>query len=182
MEEMVKERETDEMFLEGGVDENSQADKYLLFNIGEEVYGISIVSVTEIIEMQKVTDVPDMPEYIKGVINLRGRVIPVMDLRLRFGMEERAHDDRTCIIIANIDNTSLGFIVDTVAEVQDILEKDIEPPPNFKSDAGKDQYIAGLGKIADRVTILIDVERILKGTALPSCGSIDWSTFLQEPL
>jgi purine-binding chemotaxis protein CheW len=162
MEEMVKERETDEMVLEGDDDENSQANKYLLYNIGEEVYGISIVSVTEIIEMQKVTEVPDMPDYVKGVINLRGRVIPVMDLRLRFGMEERAHDDRTCIIIADVKDNQLGFIVDTVAEVQDILEKDIEPPPNFKSDAGRNQYLAGLGKIGDKVTILIDVKRILQ--------------------
>ncbi len=162
MEKMVKERETDEMFLEDDDDENSQANKYLLFSIGEEVYGISIVSVTEIIEMQKITAVPDMPGYVKGVINLRGRVIPIMDLRLRFGMEERAHDDRTCVIIADVKDDQLGFIVDTVAEVQDILEKDIEPPPNFKSDAGRNQYLSGLGKIEGRVTILIDVKRILQ--------------------
>ena len=162
MDQLVKERESEEMILVEDDDENSQANKYLLFSIGEEVYGIAIGSVTEIIEMQKITDVPDMPGYVKGVINLRGRVVPVMDLRLRFGMEERVHDDRTCIIIADIDSTSLGFIVDTVAEVQDILEKDIEPPPHFKSDAGRRQYISGLGKIEGMVAILIDVKRILQ--------------------
>ena len=161
MDQLVRERETDEMFLEADDEENSQANKYLLFSIGEEVYGVTIGSVTEIIEMQKITGVPDMPGYVKGVINLRGRVIPVMDLRLRFAMEERAHDGRTCIIIAKIGDTSLGFIVDTVAEVQDILEKDIEPPPAFKSDTGRKQYISGLGKIDEKVVILIDVKKIL---------------------
>ncbi len=162
MEEMLKEKETgDEMFMVDDEDENTQANKYLLFNLGDEVYGISIVSVTEIVEMQTITSVPDMPVFVKGVINLRGRVIPVMDLRLLFGMEERAYDDRTCSIIVNIDDTSMGFIVDTVSEVHDILSENIEPPPNFKASDGKNHYISGLGKIGDEVKILIDVKRIL---------------------
>jgi purine-binding chemotaxis protein CheW len=161
--EMVAEKETEsEMFLEGIEDENSQANKYLLFNIGAEVYGIGIASVTEIIEMQRITDVPDMPGFIKGVINLRGKVIPVMDLRLRFGMDEREYDDRTCCIIVNIDDMSLGFIVDTVAEVHDILESDIDPPPNFKTAEERNRYISGLGKVDDEVKILIDARKILQ--------------------
>jgi purine-binding chemotaxis protein CheW len=150
----------DEMFIEDD-DESGQADKYLLFNLGDEVYGINIAHVTEIIEMQKITEVPDMPSFIKGVINLRGRVIPVMDLRLRFQMLERDYDDRTCVIIANMGTTSMGFIVDTVAEVHDIREGEIEAPPAFKEDAGRSHYISGLGKVGDRVTILIDVLRLL---------------------
>lgn len=162
MEEMTKERIVeDEVFLMDDDEGNTQANKYLLFDIGDEVYGIGIVNVTEIIEMQKITEVPDMPEYIKGVINLRGRVIPVMDLRLRFGMEEKTYGDRTCIIIVNIDKSSLGFIVDTVAEVYDIPEKEIEPPPDFKTEAEMNQYISGLGKVGDEVKILIDVKKIL---------------------
>lgn len=159
----MKERDVEQdMFLEDEDDENSQANKFLLFNIGREVYGINIGSVTEIIEMQRITEMPDMPVYIKGVINLRGRVIPVLDLRLRFGMEEREHDDRTCVIIINIDEVSLGVIVDTVAEVHDIFDKDIEPPPMYRDGEDRNRYIAGLGKLGDEVKILLDAARILK--------------------
>ncbi len=159
----VKERDVEQdLFLEDDEDENSQINKYLLFNIGEEVYGINIGSVTEIIELQKITEMPDMPAYIKGVINLRGRVIPVLDLRLRFGMEERDHDDRTCIIIVKIDEVALGIIVDTVAEVHDIPGQDIEPPPMYRDGEDKNQYVAGLGKIGDEVKILLEAGRILK--------------------
>jgi purine-binding chemotaxis protein CheW len=158
--EVSEQIDHEDMFIEDDED-SGQADKYLLFNLGEEVYGINIAHVTEIIEMQKITDVPDMPDFIKGVINLRGRVIPVMDLRLRFRMAERDYDDRTCIIIANIDATSMGFIVDTVAEVHDIGESEIEPSPSFKETDERSNYISGLGKVGDRVTILIDVLRLL---------------------
>lgn len=151
----------EEIFLEDDEDENAQVNKYLFFNIGDEIYGTGIANVIEIIEIQKITDVPDMPAYIKGVINLRARVIPVMDLRLRFGMEEREYDDRTCIVIVKVDAMSVGFIVDTVAEVHDILEKDIEPPPNFNSESGRNRYVSGLGKVGDEVRILIDVNKIL---------------------
>lgn len=137
-----------------------QNNKYLLFRLGEEVYGINIMSVTDIIEIQKITEVPEMPNYIRGVINLRGQVIPVMDLRLRFRMDFRDYDDRTCIVIVNINENPLGFIVDTVSEVQDIPQKQIDPAPNFKSDSAKDKYILGLGKIENEVRILLDVEKI----------------------
>jgi purine-binding chemotaxis protein CheW len=164
MQELTKERERmdDEAFLVGDDDENGQADKYLLFTLGEELYGIAIASVTEIIEMQKITEVPDMPGYIKGVINLRGRVIPVMNLRSRFGMEEKEYDDRTCIVVVEVDKSSMGFIVDTVAEVYDIQEKDIEPAPSFKENEGRGHYISGIGKVENRVTILIDSRLILQ--------------------
>ena len=162
MEKKVKEKAAEEdIFAEDEEEEDSLANRFLLFNIGEEVYGIPIEHVTEIIEMQKVTDVPDMPCFVKGVINLRGRVIPVIDLRLRFGMEERGYDDRTCIIVVNVEGSYLGFIVDTVAEVQDILDNDIEPPPVFRKDELKTRYILGLGKVGDQVKILIDVNRLL---------------------
>ena len=160
MKELKETEMVDGIFMEDE-DDDAQANKYLLYNIGEEVYGIGIASVTEIIEMQTITLVPDMPGYVKGVINLRGKVIPVMDLRLRFGMKERPYDDRTCIIIVNIDDTSLGFIVDTVAEVHDILEKDIEPPPTFKNQTTKNRYISGLAKVGEEVKVLIDVKKLL---------------------
>ena len=100
--------------------------KYLTFSLAGEEYGIGILKIREIIGMQPVTSVPRLPEYVKGVINLRGTVIPVVDLRMRFGMPEREHDARTCIIIVKIRQSSIGFVVDTVAEVQDIPDADIE--------------------------------------------------------
>ena len=142
-------------------DESGHVDQYLLFKLGAELYGVPITHVTEIIEMQPITSVPDMPVFIKGVINLRGNVVPVMDLRLRFNMEERPYDDRNCIIIARIGTTSMGFIIDTVAEVHDIPQSNIEPAPDFEDGTGKRHYIAGLGKVGDDVTILIDVKKIL---------------------
>ena len=162
MEQLIKDRIEEMDLIVGDESENTQANKFLLFEIGEEIYGIGIASVTEIIEMQRITEVPDLPEYVKGVINLRGRVIPVIDLRLRFEMTEREWDDRTCMIIVRIDDTSMGLIVDTVAEVQDILEQDIEPPPSFKENEEQNRYISGLGKVGDEVKILLDDPKILK--------------------
>jgi purine-binding chemotaxis protein CheW len=142
--------------------EDTQADKYLFFRIGKESYGIGIRHIIEIIELQKISAVPDMPDYVKGVINLRGKVIPIVDLRLRFTMDERAYDDRTCIVVTEIARVRIGFIVDTVEEVMEISESNIEPPPRFKSASGKDRYISGLGKAGEAVKILIDVEKIIE--------------------
>src|SRR3990172_5823963 len=99
------------------IDEDTQEGKYLTFTMGKEEYGIEIHNVTEIIGIQSITDLPDTPDFVKGVINLRGKVIPVLDVRLRFKMEEKAYNDRTCIIVVNIRNMSVGLIVDTVSEV-----------------------------------------------------------------
>ena len=174
MQNQTSERESiDDVFLVGDDDRDSQADKYLLFDIGAEVYGIAIAQVTEIIEMQKITAVPDMPDFVKGVINLRGKVNPVIDLRLRFGMAEREYDARTCVIVVNVDNVSLGFIVDTVAEVHDIVEANIDPAPNFQSDKEQNRYVSGLAKIDDRVVILIDTEKILNVDLIGSVANLE---------
>ncbi len=170
-ETITKEFEDDFLMVED--DEDAQANKYMLFKTAEEVYGIEIKYVTEIIELQRITEVPDMPNYVKGVINLRGRVIPVIDIRLRFSMEAREYDDRSCIIVVNIDETSIGFVVDTVAEVQDIPEGDIEPAPNFKTKSGKERYISGMGKVGDEVKILLDVSKILYESDLETIKNID---------
>jgi len=173
MQELTKEKPAGEtIFIEADEEEDSLANKYLLFNLGKEVYGIAIVNVTEIIEMQKITEMPDMPGYVKGVINLRGRVIPAMDLRLRFGMEQRACDDRTCMIIVSMGGISLGLIVDTVAEVRDIREQDIDPPPQFKTHEERNRYISGLGKVGEEVKILIDADKILHEK--------DWETIKEK--
>lgn len=142
-------------------EDDVQENKFLMCKIGKEVYGIDIRVVTDIIELPKITEVPDMPEYVRGVINLRGQVIPVIDLRVHFGMDFREYDDRTVITVVHINDTSIGFIVDTATEVQSIPEKDIDPAPSFQQDAQKGKYISGLGKIGDEVTIILDVEKLV---------------------
>ena len=158
----VKEREEDlDLMMIDDDEGDALSNKYMLFKIADEVYGIEIRFVTEIIELQKITEVPDLPDYIKGVINLRGRVIPVMDVRLRFKMQPREYDDRTCIIIVRTHETSIGFVVDTVAEVQSISESNMEEAPKFSNSTKKEQYIKSLGKVDGDVKILLDVEKII---------------------
>ncbi|MCF6178738.1 MAG: chemotaxis protein CheW [Geopsychrobacter sp.] len=140
--------------------EDTQKDKYLTFHLAGEDYGIEIRYVIEIIGIQKITEVPDMPDFIRGVINLRGKVIPVMDVRARFSIEARDYDDRTCIIVVNIENTEVGLVVDEVSEVSDIPAKNVEPPPRTGKSTGN-RCIQGMGKIGDDVKILLDVKELL---------------------
>jgi purine-binding chemotaxis protein CheW len=162
MPETAKRDYSDDLLADDEENEDTQANKYLFFRIGKESYGIGIKHIIEIIELQPISMVPDMPGYVRGVINLRGKVIPVIDLRLRFGIDEREYDDRTCIVVNEIDKVLIGFIVDTVEEVMEIPESGIEPPPAFKTSSGKDRYISGLGKVGEAVKILLDVEKIVK--------------------
>ena len=148
----------DEEFLDEE-DENTQQDRYLTFRLGSEDYGIEIEHVIEIVGIQKITEVPDMPIFVKGVINLRGQVIPVIDMRLRFSMEPRPYDDRTCVVVAKVRDTSLGIIVDTVSEVREIPSDNVSPPP-AASVAGSGRYIMGLGKVGEEVKILLDVSKL----------------------
>lgn len=142
------------------ITENFIDGKFLTFSIKEEEYGIAIRDVTEIIGIQDITDLPDTPSYIKGVINLRGKVVPVIDVRSRFKFEERDYDDRTCIIVVNIKNSSVGLIVDTVLEVIDIPSDQIDPPPKVNRGSGN-RYITGLGKVDESVKILLDTQKFL---------------------
>lgn len=139
---------------------DSQEGKYLTFALGKEEYGIQIRHVTEIIGIQNVTDLPDMPSFVKGIINLRGKVIPVVDVRLRFGLPEREYDDRTCIVVVNIRNSSVGLIVDSVSEVVDIAAEQIEPPPQVRKDQNS-RYIEGLGHVGETVKILLGILNLL---------------------
>jgi purine-binding chemotaxis protein CheW len=107
------------------------SNKYLTFSVGKEIFGLDIKHVDDIIGIQDITVVPEQPEYIKGVINLRGKIIPTMDVRARFKKEDRVYDDRTCIVVLNMQNTSVGVIVDRVVEVLDIDEDQISEPPFF---------------------------------------------------
>ena len=141
-------------------EEDTQEGKYLTFVIGKEEYGLEIRYVIEIIGIQNITEVPDMPNYIKGVINLRGKVIPVMDVRLRFGALERDYDDRTCIVVINIEEQPMGLIVDTVSEVLDIPKTNIEPAPDLRKGRGN-KFIKGMGKVDDKVIMLLDEKKFL---------------------
>lgn len=142
------------------MEEDTQKDKFLIFSIDKEQYGIEIKYVLEIIGIQKITEVPELPDYVKGVINLRGKIIPVMDVRLRFKKKFRDYDDRTCIIVVQIKDMSIGLIIDRVIEVVDIEEEQITPPPELnKSSSNK--YIKGIGKIGEEVKLLIDCDKLL---------------------
>ncbi|HBD08832.1 MAG TPA: chemotaxis protein CheW [Syntrophobacteraceae bacterium] len=141
--------------------------KYLTFALSEEEYGVEILKIREIIGMMDVTTVPQMPHYVKGVINLRGKVIPVIDLRLRFGLDSKAYDDRTCIIVAEVrsDNTSvqMGLVVDTVSEVVNIGLEDMEHTPVFGVNVDT-HYILGMAKLKGKVKILLDIDKVLTET------------------
>ncbi|MDQ2086630.1 chemotaxis protein CheW [Herbivorax sp. ANBcel31] len=141
-------------------EEDTQKGKHLTFAISSEIYGIEIKYVTEIIGIQKITEVPEMPDYVKGIINLRGKIIPVIDVRLRFKKDPLEYNDRTCIVVVEIKNISLGLIVDSVSEVVAIPESDIVPPPD-SSTGFKNKYIKGIGKIEDEVKLLIDCEKLV---------------------
>jgi purine-binding chemotaxis protein CheW len=155
--DMKKEEFDDDLYDDN---EDTQKDKYLTFHLAGEDYGIDIAFVTEIIGIQKITKVPDMPDFIRGVINLRGKVIPVMDVRLRFHLPERSYDERTCIVVVDINNTAVGLVVDEVREVADIPEGQVEPPPRTGRGPSS-RYLKGMGKIHDEVKILLNVEQLL---------------------
>lgn len=146
-----------------GTDEDTQKDKYLIFSIGKESYGIDIKYVIEIIGIEPITEVPELPDYVKGVINLRGKIIPVMDVRLKFKKEEKEYDDRTCIIVVEIGGISIGLIIDRVVEVANISENNISKPPKVnKNKDNANKYIKGIGKVNNEVRLLIDCDKLLE--------------------
>ena len=130
------------------------------FKLGEEEFGVDIMQVQEIIRMQNITAVPNAPEFVEGVINLRGRVIPIVDLRKRFGLEEKSHDKATRIIVVKVDDLTVGLIVDEVSEVLRIPVDTVEPPPPIVAGV-ESEYIKGVGKLEDRLLILLDLSKTL---------------------
>ncbi len=137
-------------------------EKFLVFLLGGNNYGVPILDVSEINGLMPITPLPKAPKYFKGVINLRGSVIPVMDLRLKFGMEEKEHDEQTCIIIIKpSENTKhVGLIVDTVSEVFDLPSSQIEPPPNY-GESQEEAFLSGIGKAKDKLVMLVDIKKII---------------------
>lgn len=157
-----------------GQSEESLADKagqYLTFALGKEEFGLEILKVQEIIGMMPVTRVPQTPDFIRGVINLRGKVIPVMELRTRFALERKEDTERTCIIVVEVtwkeSKVTVGLLVDEVREVTEITKDQIEPTPSMGT-AVDESFIMGMGKVNDKVVMLLDVDRILEGSNLSS--------------
>ncbi len=134
--------------------------KYLAFRLAEEEYGLEIVKVREIMGMMDITAVPRTPAFVRGVINLRGNVIPVVDLRLKFGMEAIEQTEETCIIVVDVEGMEMGIVVDRVSEVLDIGAEDIQEAPSFGVSVNTD-FILGIGKTDDRVTILLSIGKVL---------------------
>ncbi|HOW19827.1 MAG TPA: chemotaxis protein CheW [Phycisphaerae bacterium] len=153
---------TAEMAASAKVQGRDLGGKYLTFGLAGEEYGLEILKVREIIGMMDITAVPRTPEFVRGVINLRGKVIPVVDLRRKFDMPAAEATDETCIIVVDVGRVEMGIMVDKVSEVLDIASEDIEPPPSFGVSVDTD-FILGMGKANNRVTILLDISRVLTG-------------------
>jgi len=153
----------------------AKAGKYLTFKLAVEEYGLEILKVQEIMKMVEVTKIPRTPDYVRGVINLRGKVIPVVDLRLKFGMEALETTVKTCVIVVQVkrnDNTvTMGIIVDEVSEVLDVTSDQIEPSPEFGSTVNTD-FILGMGKVGKRVITLLDVDKVLSSGELTVVGKL----------
>lgn len=143
------------------------AGKYMTFQLAQEVYGLAILSVREIIGLMEITRVPRVPDFIRGIINLRGRVIPVIDLRLKFGMDATAATEQTVVIVVQCQLAgralTMGVLVDLVLEVLSIEGAQIEPPPDLGSASIEGQFIRGVGKTGERVVFLLDIAKVLSG-------------------
>lgn len=151
-------------------EEDTQKDRYLTFVLSNESYGIEIRYVTEIIGIQPITEVPELPEYIRGIINLRGKIIPVMDVRLRFKKPYREYNDRTCIIVIDINDISIGLIVDSVSEVISIPEAEIVAPPDMNKSGNR--YISGIGKVGSEVKLILNSEKLLNEDEIENLTNI----------
>ena len=151
--------------------EDTQKGKFLTFSVGRESYGIEIKFVTEIIGIQDITQVPELPEYVRGIINLRGKIIPVIDVRLRFKKQPKEYNDRTCIVVIDVKETYVGLIVDHVAEVINIEDSDIVPPPDMKTGF-HNRYVRGIGKVGNEVKLLLDCNKLLNDDDLESINTM----------
>lgn len=142
----------------------TQQNKYVTFRSGKEYFGLKIEYVNEIVVYQEITQVPETPEYIKGLINLRGKIIPVIDVRTRFKMEPVEYNDRTCIIVVRLQEMVIGLIVEQIAEVVEILPEDILDPPVLGKEekSVENRYVYGIGQVGNSVKLLIDPEKLLK--------------------
>ncbi len=141
-----------------------RAGKYLVFHLGEEEFAIHVEKVREIMRVQDITQVPQTPPHVKGVINLRGKVIPVVDLRLKFTMPAKEYTHRTCIIVVQVSGVPMGIVVDGVAEVVQVSGADVEDTPSFGKEVDV-PYVMGLAKLKGKVKILLDIDQVMDATA-----------------
>lgn len=143
--------------------QDTQQDKYVTFKSGNEYFGLKIQYVNEIIVFQEITQIPETEDYIKGLINLRGKIIPVIDVRIRFKQEPIEYTDRTCIIVINVKDTVVGLIVEKIAEVVEIKEQNILASPTIgNEDKSQNKYVYGIGKVGESVKLLLDPDKLLK--------------------
>ncbi len=151
--------------------EDTQKGKFLTFLLGKEVYAIEIKFVIEIIGIQPITELPQLPEYVKGIINLRGKIIPVIDVRLKFKKKPMEYNDRTCIIVVEMRDIFVGLIVDNVSEVLTIADEDIAPPPNINKEI-ENKYIKAIGKVENEVKLILDCEKLMDNNDVESISRI----------
>ncbi len=161
---------TDKM-IEYELEEDTLKGKYLTFVLGNEAYGIGIEFVTEIIGILPITEIPELPVYMRGIMNLRGRIIPVMDMRLRFKKDFVAYNERTCIIVVDIFEHAVGLIVDSVSEVTNIADENIVVQPMLSSGVSN-KYIKGVGKVGSDVKLLLDCEKLLTEHDVEIIGAV----------
>ncbi len=148
-------------------EQNNQQDKYVTFKSGNEFFGLKIEYVREIIVFQEITEIPESEDYIKGLINLRGKIIPVIDVRVRFRQEPLPYTDRTCIIVINVKDMVVGLIVEKVAEVVEITPENILPSPTISNEEKtQNKYVYGIGKVGESVKLLLDPDKLLKDEEL----------------
>lgn len=150
-------------------DDGNLDNTYLTFHVGSEEYAVSVLFVTEIVRLQKTFAMPDVPAYIRGVINLRGKVIPLLDVRQRFGLTEAAYTDRTVVVVLEVDEVPTGLVVDGVSEVAEILPEQIEPARRGIA-RGQRSMVQGMGKRANGVSFILDVRSLLGGEGAPGHG------------
>src|SRR5215831_1638896 len=158
-----------------GAHADARAGKYLTFHLANEEFGIKVLKVREIMGLQEITAVPQTPGYVKGVINLRGKVVPVVDLRLKFSLAAAEYTQRTCIIVTQVQGESapvlMGIVVDGVSEVLNLTTQEIEDTPDFGDEAGV-RYLLGMAKVKGKVKILLDIDQVLSTQELNHLGSI----------
>lgn len=163
MEEMLEELEKEELDESA---EDIRQGKYMTFQVGQDVYGIELKYVNEILQVQPITPIPEVEPFIKGLINLRGKIIPVIDVAARFCKEPFEYNDRTCVIVIEVKSVEVGLIIENIAEVVSIKEEDILPPPVINHANVQSKFIRGIGKIDGDVKLLLDPVKLLSDDAL----------------
>ena len=175
----VKDQMDDEF--DSNENDDAQKGKYMTFRSGNEYFGLKIQYLNEIIQYQTITEIPETESYIKGLINLRGKVIPVIDVQLRFNQEPFEYNDRTCIIVINVNSTVVGLIVQEIAEVVEIRDENILPPPAAGRAANAHhKYVYGIGKVDNAVKLLLDPDKLINDEELSAMDQSNEMKIVEE--